>query len=213
MPAESKSREAGISRSREQLLIQRAQAGDEAAFAELVRATSERLYAVLLRFTGSPVDAEEAMQEAFLRAWRSIGRFESRARFFTWLYRIAINEAKRLAERRRPRAGEVSLDESPLAEAPDWSRSPELVAEQAGAIRALERAITELSPDYRAPVVLRDIEGLSTREAAAVLELGEAAFKSRLHRGRMAVRRALDEYFAEERAVANHSQVEEVEAP
>ncbi len=89
------------------------------------------------------------------------------------------------------------LDESPVAEAPDWSEAPELKAEQGETARILKQAIDELPLDYRAPLVLRDIEGLSTREAAEVMELGEAAFKSRLHRARMAVRHSLDKHFAD----------------
>lgn len=186
-----------VSRPNEADLVARAQKGDQAAFEELVRANADRLYAVVLRFTADPAEAEEVMQEAFLRAWRSIGRFQGRSAFFTWLYRIGINEAKRRASRRPPPGRETSLEESPIDQAPDWSEAPELRAEQADVRRALKEAIDELPIGYRAPLVLRDIEGLSTREAAEVMELGEAAFKSRLHRARMAVRRSLDQYFLE----------------
>jgi RNA polymerase sigma-70 factor (ECF subfamily) len=84
-----------------------------------------------------------------------------------------------------------------LEDAPDWSEAPELRAEQGDLRRVLERAVRALPADYKAPVILRDVEGLSTQEAAEVMELGEAAFKSRLHRARLAVRRAVDEYFAQ----------------
>lgn len=179
-------------------LVARAREGDAAAFEELVRTHADRLYAVVLRFTADPDEAEEVMQDAFLRAWRSIGRFQGRSAFFTWLYRIGINEAKRRAGRRPAAGRQVSLEESGIEEAPDWSDSPELRAEEGDVRRALEEAIGELPLDYRAPLVLRDVEGLSTREAAEVMELGEAAFKSRLHRARMAVRRAMDAYFTED---------------
>jgi RNA polymerase sigma-70 factor (ECF subfamily) len=182
----------------EPALVRRAQAGDRLAFEELVRLHADRLYAVVLRFLGDPADAEEVTQETFLRAWRSIGRFEGRSQFFTWLYRIGLNEAKRLVTRRPP-AGQVrSLDDDPIPEAPDWSEAPEVRAGQAEVQRMLEEAIRELPMEYRATIILRDIEGLSTAEAASAMELGEAAFKSRLHRARLAVRRALDEYFLEE---------------
>lgn len=184
-----------MTRAAERGLVRRAKQGERAAFEELVRAHAERLYAVVIRFTASRDETEEVMQETFLRAWRSIGHFEERAAFFTWLYRIGINEAKRRAEKRVRRGKEVPLEESPLAEAPDWSNSPELRAEQSDVRRVLEDAIRELPIDYRTPIILRDVEGLSTREAAEVMDLSEAAFKSRLHRARMAVRRALDEYF------------------
>ena len=160
-----------------------------------MRANADRLYAVVLRFTADPTEAEDVMQEAFLRAWRSIGRFQGRSAFFTWLYRIGINEAKRRAARRPAPGKETSLEESPIDQAPDWSEAPEPRAEQSDLRRALEEAINTLPLAYRGPLVLRDIEGLSTRQAAEVMELGEAAFKSRLHRARMTVRRAMDEYF------------------
>lgn len=178
-------------------LVRRAQDGDQDAFGELVRSHSDRLFAVVVRFTADPVEAEDVMQEAFTRAWRSIGRFQGRSAFFTWLYRIGINEAKRRAERRPKPGKEIPIDSSPVAEAPDWSESPELKAAQGETARFLERTILDLPIDYRTPLVLRDVEGLSTREAAEVMELSEAAFKSRLHRARMTVRRKLDEHFAE----------------
>jgi RNA polymerase sigma-70 factor (ECF subfamily) len=181
----------------EAALVRRARAGDRAAFEELVRRHADRLYAVVLRFVADAGEAEEVTQETFLRAWRSIERFEGRSRFFTWLYRIGINEAKRRAARRPP-ATVVSLDDEPIPEAPDWSEAPETRLRQNDLRRLLEDAIRELPIEYRATIILRDVEGLSTQEAAEVMELGEAAFKSRLHRARLAVRRALDEYFLEE---------------
>jgi RNA polymerase sigma-70 factor (ECF subfamily) len=181
----------------ERQLVERSQAGDRLAFEELVRRNADRLYAVVLRFVADAGEAEEVTQEAFLRAWRSIDRFEFRSRFFTWLYRIGINEAKRRAER-RPQAGAVrSIEDSPIEAAPDWSEAPEFRVEQGQLRGVLEDAVRALPPDYRAPLILRDVEGLSTHDAAEVMELGEAAFKSRLHRARLAVRRAVDEYYLE----------------
>jgi RNA polymerase sigma-70 factor (ECF subfamily) len=180
----------------EAALVERAQGGDRAAFEELVRRHADRLYAVVLRFVADRDEAQEVTQEAFLRAWRSIDRFEGRSRIFTWLYRIGINEAKRRAARRPP-VKVVSLDDEPIPEAPDWSEAPETRLRQADLRRLLEDAIRALPLEYRVPLILRDVEGLSTREAAEVMEIGEAAFKSRLHRARLAVRRALDEYFLE----------------
>jgi len=183
--------------SGEPQLIERAQAGDRLAFEELVRRYADRLFAVVLRFVADAGEAEEVTQEAFLRAWRGIGRFQGRSQFFTWLYRIGINEAKRRAERAPPPAVPTALDDAPLADVPDWSAAPEPLAEQGDLRRVLEQAVRGLPLDYRTPLILRDIEGLSTKEAAELMELGEAAFKSRLHRARLAVRRAVDEYFVE----------------
>jgi RNA polymerase sigma-70 factor, ECF subfamily len=180
----------------EAVLVERAKTGDRDAFEELVRRHAERLYAVVLRFVADGDEAQEVTQEAFLRAWRSIARFEGRSRFFTWLYRIGINEAKRRAARRPP-VVVTSLEDEPVPEAPDWSEAPEARSDQRDLLKVLEQAIRGLPLEYRAPIVLRDVEGLSTAEAAEAMGLGEAAFKSRLHRARLAVRRALDERFLE----------------
>ncbi|MCA1697960.1 MAG: sigma-70 family RNA polymerase sigma factor [Actinobacteria bacterium] len=179
------------------VLVERAQGGERGAFEELVRRHADRLYAVVLRFTADPAEAEEVTQEAFLRAWRGIGRFERRSEFFTWLYRIGINEAKRRAERRLAAGRVVSLEEEQVEKPADPRETPQARSEQGELRLRLEAAIRELPLDYRAAIVLRDVEGLSTAEAAAVMELGEAAFKSRLHRARLAVREVIDKYLAE----------------
>ena len=124
----------------EEALVERARAGDRAAFEELVRRYADRLYAVVLRFVADQEEAQEVTQEAFLRGWRSIGRFEGRSRFFTWLYRIGINEAKRRVAR-RPSPPVVSLDDEPIPDAPDWSDAPETRLAQADLRRVLEDAV------------------------------------------------------------------------
>jgi RNA polymerase sigma-70 factor, ECF subfamily len=177
-------------------LVDRARAGDRDAFEELVRRHANRLHAVVLRFLHDQEAAQEVTQETFLRAWRGIDRFRGNSRFFTWLYRIGINEAKRRADR-QPAQATISLDEDPNLEAPDWSQGPEFRAARTDLRRALEDSIRALPIEYRAPVILRDVEGLSTEEAAEVMELSDAAFKSRLHRARLMLRRALDEHFLE----------------
>jgi RNA polymerase sigma-70 factor, ECF subfamily len=187
---------APVSTEDERRLVERSRAGDPVAFEELVRRHADQLYAVVLSFVADADEAEDVTQEAFLRAWRSIHRFEGRSRFFTWLYRIGINEAKRRGERRPV----GTIEDDPIAEAPDWSEAPEVRAEQGDLRRVLERAVRALPVEYRTPLILRDVEGLSTQEAAEVMELREAAFKSRLHRARLAVRRAVDEYFLEGQA-------------
>jgi RNA polymerase sigma-70 factor (ECF subfamily) len=186
-----------VADSDETQLVERSQSGDRLAFEELVRRHADRLYAVVLRFVADADEAEEVTQETFLRAWRSIQKFELRSQFFTWLYRIGINEAKRRAERRPPPGRMTSIDDSPIEDAPDWSEAPDFRAEQGQLRRVLEDAVRALPVKYRAALILRDVEGLSTEQAAAVMELGEAAFKSRLHRARLAVRRAVDQYYLE----------------
>lgn len=180
----------------EEQLVDRARGGDRAAFEELVRLNADRLHAVVLGFLADGEAAQEVTQETFLRAWRGIARFKGKSRFFTWLYRIGINEAKRQAAR-GPSEPVASLDDEPIPEAPDWSEAPETKLEQSELRRALEDAVRALPVDYRAPVILRDVEGLSTHEAAEAMGLSESAFKSRLHRARLALRRTLDEHVLE----------------
>ncbi len=182
----------------EQELIARARAGDERAFEVLVRDHTDRLYAVVLRFLGNTQEAEDVTQEAFLRAWRGIARFDGNSRFSTWLYRIGINEAKRRGARGGA-APTTSLDHHPEAEVSDSRLAPEPSAGEAELQAVLEQAIRELKADHRAALILRDVEGLSTAEAAAAMGLGEAAFKSRLHRARRSVRSVVAEYLREGR--------------
>lgn len=174
-------------------LVRRAQAGDRLAFEELVRRHADRLHAVVARLVSDRHEAEEVTQEAFLRAWRGIASFKGDARFFTWLYRIGVNEARRRARRRPPAGTVASLDEHGVEPA-DPRPAPDRDAEHRDLRAALERAVRALDSDYRAPLILRDVEGLSTGEAAAIMGLSEAAFKSRLHRARLAVRNAIEDH-------------------
>jgi RNA polymerase sigma-70 factor, ECF subfamily len=177
-------------------LIRRARAGDQDAFAELVVLHADRIYGALRRFGLDTDEADEVAQEVFVRAWRGLPRFGERSRFSTWLYRIAFNEAqRRLSRRPRARAEPEPDREDPivyLQESPELS--PEAQTLDAEFERTLERALDQLPADWRAAVVLRDVEGLSTHDAAEVAGLGEAAFKSRLHRGRMQLRGLLEPY-------------------
>jgi RNA polymerase sigma-70 factor, ECF subfamily len=180
----------------EDTLVERAAAGDMAAFEELVMRNADRLFASLRRFGLDDAEAQEVAQETFLRAWRSIPRFERRSRFFTWLYRIGFNEAQRRLARRPAAGASSSADEQSLDALPDQRPGPAEQVEVQELLTAVERALRELPVDLRAPVVLRDIEGFSTRDAASMLDLGEPAFKSRLHRGRMALRGLLTPWIA-----------------
>jgi RNA polymerase sigma-70 factor (ECF subfamily) len=177
-------------------LIRRARDGDQAAFAELVMLHGDRVYAALRRFGLGPDDAGDVAQEVFLRAWRGLDRFQERAAFSTWLYRIAFNEAqRRLARRTLPRAEPVAEDEDPVAALPDAPEAgPDARALADEFERQLDDALEALPADWRTAVVLRDIEGLSTQDAAEVAGVGEAAFKSRLHRGRIQLRALLEPY-------------------
>jgi RNA polymerase sigma-70 factor (ECF subfamily) len=172
-------------------LLDRARSGDIAAFEELSGAYADRLFMLLLRLLGDPAEAEDVAQEVMLRAWQGISRFEGRSSYFTWLYRIAVNEANRELDKRgrRPAGVSLSADELQLPESPVLE--PARQAEASELRRALGRALTELPAPLRTAIVLRDVEGLSTQEAAEIAGVGQAAFKSRLHQARLRVRAAI----------------------
>jgi len=172
-------------------LIRRAQAGDLAAFEELVGVHADHLYRVVLRLVGDRGEAEDVVQETLLRAWRGIQRFQRRAMIFTWLYRIAVNESNRALERRTRRDRTVPIDDEAVQIPAPAREGPAKRTEQRELRGALELAIADLDPPYRIALVLRDVEGLSTREAAQITGIGEAAFKSRLHQARLKVRASL----------------------
>src|SRR5271154_7326076 len=175
----------------ERELVGAAQAGDLAAFEELADVHADHLYSVVLRRVGDHDDAEDVMQETLLRAWRGIGRFRAAASFFTWLYRIAVNESTRALERRPRRAATVGIDEEPVQVAAPAHHEPVIRAEHRALGEALKLAIANLGSPYRTALVLRDLDGLSTREAAKINGVSEAAFKSRLHAARLKVRASL----------------------
>ena len=174
-------------------LVARAREREPEAFEELIVVYAAPLQRMLRRVLGSQADAEEVLQETFLKAWRGIERFRGEARFSTWLYRIALNEARRRQTYDAHRRA-VPIDDV-LLELPDLSAGPATLAESAELEAFLEQCVAELPANYREAVVLRDVEGLSNEQAAAVLQLDLRNFKSRLHRGRMAIRRRVEEQF------------------
>ncbi len=162
-------------------LVGRARGGDVEAFAELVRRYERRVGAVLYRLLDDPRDVEEAVQDVFVQAWRNLDRFRGESALFTWLYRIAVNEALMGRRRKRP-----ALD--PLEDAPDRAQDEPDVELRAFLVTQLRA----LPFEYRAPLVLRDVEGFSNQEVAEVLGLSLAAAKSRIHRARMQIRAELE---------------------
>lgn len=174
-------------------LIAQARTGDQTAFARLVDGCRSQLRRVLYRVTRDRETAQDALQEALTRAWLNIGRFEGRARFCTWLTRIGINESYNLL--RADRGQTIELDDLVGQRVAGWGNQPDSVFESREFLAAIDRALGSLPIDYRTAVTLRDVEGLSTAETAEILGIGERAVKSRLHRGRLALRAQLDDYF------------------
>jgi RNA polymerase sigma-70 factor, ECF subfamily len=168
-------------------LLERARGGDLEAFAEFVRRHEKRIRSVVRPLLDDPRDAEEATQDVFVQAWRSAAQFRGEAAVSTWLYRIAVNEALMRTRARRPAT--VELDES--------ITGADLPAEDLQLRSFLLARLRELPYDYRAPLVLRDLEGLSNAEVADVLGLSLSAAKSRIHRARMQIRAALESFDAE----------------
>jgi RNA polymerase sigma-70 factor (ECF subfamily) len=180
----------------ERALLLRAQEGDLDAFGEFIHLFERRVRAVLGRLLDDPRDVEEAAQDTFVQAWRHLDGFRGEAAPFTWLYRIAVNEALQRARRRRP-------DTQPLEAAPELERriSPESTAARplpadvaAGQHEDVARLVGEIRAlpfESRAPLVLRDIEGWSYEDVAAALDISVSAAKSRVHRARLLVIRSL----------------------
>src|SRR4249920_1168244 len=168
-----------------------AQAGDAGAFERLSGAYADRVFMLLLRLLGDRSEAEDVAQEVMLRAWQGITRFRGQSSYFTWLYRIAVNEANRALERRSRRPARVAIGVDELQLPAPAALDPSRQAENSELRRALGRALAELPPPLRTALVLRDVEGLSTQEAAEIAGVSQAAFKSRLHQARLRVRAAI----------------------
>ena len=172
-------------------LLARAQAGDVSAFERLSSAYADLLFMLLLRLLGDRSEAEDVAQEVMLRAWRGIARFQGQSSYFTWLYRIAVNEANRALEKKARRPAGVSIGAQELQLPASPADDPSRQAENSELRRVLGQALAELPPALRTAIVLRDVEGLSTQEAAEVAGVSQAAFKSRLHQARLRVRAAV----------------------
>ena len=170
-------------------LVAQAQGGDPEAFSQLVERHQTMVYRLALGKTGSPQDAEEVTQTAFLKAWQGLRTFQGKAAFSTWLYRLTANAAVDLLRRRREPA--LSLDDPDLPPIPDQAPSPEELSMAAERRRLLWQAIDQLPESHRLPLVLRELEGLSYREIARALDLEEGTVKSRLARGRLMLRQQL----------------------
>lgn len=164
-------------------LVRRSQTGDADAFAALVSRYQDRLYNLCWRMCRQDADALDHTQAVFLRALEALPRFEARANFYTWLYRIAVNHVL-TAQRTARRRGDVSLEVVGDGFAERTSASPPRVAEEHEDVERVRRALAELPEDYRVVVVLRDIEDMDYATIAEVLELPAGTVKSRIHRAR-----------------------------
>jgi RNA polymerase sigma-70 factor, ECF subfamily len=173
-------------------LVRLAQEGDLDAFAEIMRRHERRLRIVLLHILDDTRDVEEAVQDAFVQAWRSLDAYRAEAALFTWLYRIGVNAA--LARTRRKRHPTTDLDSLAGEGAPHVSKDvlPEPSAEAHDLRTRVLEALARLPFEYREAVVLRDLAGLTNEEVAAALDVSLPAAKSRIHRGRVQLRGLLE---------------------
>lgn len=177
--------------------------GDRGEFARLVETYSPLVYRLGLKILSNAQDAEDVLQETFIKVFRNIDGFDGRASLSTWLYRIATNEALMMLRKKRPDSISIEepvenheVDLEPL-QIVDWCCMPEeeLMSEEGRA--ALDQAVENLPHTLRVVFLLRDIEGLSTRDTAEVLDLTESAVKTRLSRARLRLRVELTAYYAD----------------
>lgn len=180
-------------------LVRKAQQEDERAFGELVHRYESKVYSLALKMLRNPEDAEDVLQDTFLRAYRGIKSFQGNSTFSTWVYRITANSA--LMRLRRKHLPTVSIDDADERETPiniaDWAPGPVEQLLNQETQQAMNQAIESLPPEFRQVFVLRDIEELSNSEVAEILDLSVAAVKSRLHRARLKVRDRLAPFFSE----------------
>ncbi|MEO8696783.1 MAG: sigma-70 family RNA polymerase sigma factor [Acidimicrobiales bacterium] len=173
-----------------------ARKGDVEAFRSFVRTHERRVATLVARILDNPQDIEEATQDTFVQAWRHLDQFRGDAAITTWLFRIATNAS--LMRVRRRRHSQITLDDARSTAEQDGADVTAEASLRLQQVRLVRAALASLPRDVRAAVVLRDIEGLTTTEAAEVLGLAESALKTRLHRGRMRLRVLLRDQLADE---------------
>jgi RNA polymerase sigma-70 factor, ECF subfamily len=185
----------------ESALVVRAQGGDPSAFSDLVQHYERRVFRMAKQITQNDDDAEDVLQETFLKAYTHLGDFQRNSKFYTWLVRIAVNEAlMKLRKRRSDRT--VPLDEpidtgedEVIREIAVWDENPEETYSRDELAQILDQAVQSLKPAYRTVFILRDIEELSIEETAEALNLSISAVKSRLLRARLQLREKLTRQF------------------
>ncbi len=182
-------------------LVERVRSGDISAYDELVHKYERQIFRIAQHITQNREDAEDVMQDAFLKAYEKLDQFQGNSKFYTWLVRIAVNES--LMRLRKRRTGKmVSIDEdidteegSVPRDLADWAPDPEQNYTQSELAEILRKTIQGLPPGFRIVFVLRDVDGLSTEETAETLGLSVPAVKSRLLRARLQLRERLSRYF------------------
>ncbi len=185
----------------ESAVVARARAGDSEAFGELMNRYQNKIYRLAKHITQNDEDAEDVLQEAFLKAYEHLDRFQGNSKFYTWLVRIAVNEAlmklrKRRGDRTVPLDEPVDTGEEMVnREIAVWEDNPEQRYSREEMQQILDEAIQDLKPDFRTVFLLRDIEELSTEETAEALGVSVPAVKSRLLRARLALREKLTRKF------------------
>jgi len=196
---QSKATETAV--SDELALVQAAKQGDVSAFEQLVKRYDRNIFRIAQHITQNREDAEDVVQDAFLKAYENLEQFQGNSKFYTWLVRIAVNESL-MKLRRRKTSKTVSMDEdveteegSMPREFADWSPNPEQQYGQSELGDILRKTIQGLPTSFRTVFVLRDVEGLSTEETAEMLSLSIPAVKSRLLRARLQLRERLNRYF------------------
>jgi RNA polymerase sigma-70 factor (ECF subfamily) len=181
-------------------LVHAAKQGDVAAFEELVHRHTPMIFRVAMHIMNSREDAEDIVQDAFLKAFQHLQRFEERSRFSTWLTRIAVNAAL-MKLRSSRRVTTISIDEEPeegstLAEKiADWKPNPEQLYSRTELRQILQRALASLPHSYRVVFLLRDVEGVSIADTAEMLGFSVPNVKARLFRARLKLREHLSQYF------------------
>ena len=182
----------------EQELVLRAKAGDDEAFAQLMRDNEKRIYNLTLRMTGNPEDAMDLAQEAFLNAWRGLKLFKGDSAFSTWVYRLASNaciDHLRRKKRRQDISAPMPVDEEDdsAPDIPDERFQPEQELERQELRRAVAAGLEQLSDEHRQVLVMREINGLSYQEIGDILDLEAGTVKSRIARARISLRKILVE--------------------
>jgi len=183
--------------------LQKVQAGNRSEFAKLINVHSDHVFRLAIKILGNEQDAEDVLQNTFLKAFQKIGSFEGRSNVSTWLYRIATNEALMLIRKQKPEmnVSEFIDEDNDEVESPvqfiDWCCLPEseLMSEETS--HMMDKAIYQLSEALRIVFILRDIEGLSIQETSQIMDLSETAVKTRLLRARLKLREKLSTYFEE----------------